>query len=135
MDRLSLYHTEVINKDGLTGYSYVNEPDGLSVKVASPIANTQGTNPEQLLGLSLATCLNATIEAEERRRGFVHQSVVMVEVDLSHDTVGYQFFVNVKISIPHVTNEEAQDILTIAKQRCPMVKLLANAQNVRYQLV
>ena len=61
----SLYHTEVINDAGLNGHARVTLGGDLDVLTSSPLQDDPGTNPEQLLGLALATCLNATIEAEE----------------------------------------------------------------------
>ncbi|MBK0348289.1 OsmC family protein [Aerococcaceae bacterium zg-ZJ1578] len=131
----SLYHTEVINQDGIEGVSYVNEPGGLTVSVSSPMKSIPGTNPEQLLGLALATCLNATIEAEEKRRGYEHQAVVRVAIDLAQDNPGYQFFVVANVEIPHVDKAEAASILETSLTRCPVVKLLKGSSNVKIQLV
>ncbi|MBD3950006.1 OsmC family protein [Tuanshanicoccus lijuaniae] len=134
MEYQSLYHTQVINKDGIEGVSYVNEPNGLSVTVSSPMKNHAGTNPEQLLGLSLATCLNATIEAEEKRRGYEHQTVVTVEVDLAKDNPGYQFFVTATVQMPHLDANEAASVLATSLTRCPVAKLLQSSDNVNIQL-
>ena len=66
----ALYHTEIVNADGLPGQVYVDEPHGLRLPVSSPLdSQAVGANPEQLIGMALATCLNATIQAEEDRRG------------------------------------------------------------------
>lgn len=135
MEYKSLYHTEVINQDGIEGIAYVNEADGLKVQVSSTTKNVPGTNPEQLLGLALTTCLNATIEAEEKRRGYEHQAVVKAEIDLAQDEPGYQFFIAVKVSMPHLEIAEAQSILATSLKRCPVVKLLKDSENVTIELV
>ncbi|MGX7074772.1 OsmC family protein [Globicatella sanguinis] len=135
MEYKSLYHTEVINRDGIEGVAYINEADGLQVQVSSPTKNIPGTNPEQLLGLALTTCLNATIEAEEKRRGYEHQAVVKAEIDLAPDEPGYQFFIAVKVAMPHLEKAEAQSILAISLKRCPVVKLLKDSENVTIELV
>lgn len=135
MEYKSLYHTEVINEDGIEGIAYVNEADGLKVQVSSPTKNVPGTNPEQLLGLALTTCLNATIEAEEKRRGYEHQAVVKAEIDLAQDEPGYQFFIAVKVAMPHLENAEAQSVLATSLKRCPVVKLLKDSENVTIELV
>ena len=135
MEYKSLYHTEVINQDGIEGIAYVNEADGLKVQVSSPTKSVPGTNPEQLLGLALTTCLNATIEAEEKRRGYEHHAVVKAEIDLAQDEPGYQFFVAVKVTMPHLESAEAQSILATSLKRCPVVKLLKDSENVTIELV
>lgn len=63
------YRTEAINRDGGDGIAGV--PDGLTVTVSSPLnpdRDPSGTNPEQLLALAWATCLNATAQAVVARR-------------------------------------------------------------------
>lgn len=53
-----LYTTTAINDEGLEGHAYI--PGGLKVQTSSPTNDHPGANPEQLLGLSLNTCLEAT---------------------------------------------------------------------------
>jgi osmotically inducible protein OsmC len=74
------YRTEAINRTGGDGVSQVS--GGLSVQVSSPLnpeRDPAGTDPEQLLALAWATCLNATAErvADPGRR-----TAVRVEVEL-----------------------------------------------------
>ena len=135
MEYKSLYHTEVINEDGIEGVAYVNEADGLKVQVSSPTKNVPGTNPEQLLGLALTTCLNATMEEEKKRRGYDHQAVVKAEIDLAQDELGYQFFVVVKVAMPHLEKAEAESILETSLRRCPVAKLLKGSENVTVELI
>jgi len=92
MTNKSLYHTEIENTAGLVGRVKTIITKDLSVQTSGPLSDEPGTNPEQLLGAALATCLNATIEAEEKRRQLEHKSVVRVGVDMARDTQGFQFF-------------------------------------------
>lgn len=77
-----LYETIAVNKDGVNGETYINKEDGLSVKVSSPLNNQIGTNPEELLGLSLSTCFNSTIKAILKEKKLVNKSRVEVKVQL-----------------------------------------------------
>lgn len=128
----TLYTTQAINQDGLEGRSFV--PDGLIVPVASPLSAVSGSNPEQLLGLALSTCLNATLEAIEREHQQDHQSSVVTTVKLARDRFGYQFFVDAQVTIPQVDAATATHWLAIAEQRCPVAKLLGASANVRIHL-
>ncbi len=65
----SLYHTEVINDAGLNGHARVTLGGDLDVLTSSPLQDDPGTNPEQLLGLALATCL---INIGRKSRDFSH---------------------------------------------------------------
>ena len=125
-----LYQTIVENQDGISGHVRTVTSEDLDVTVSSPLRAAPGTNPEQLLGAAFATCLNATIESEEMRRGLTHQSVVRVSVALARDVQGFQFHVTARVTIPHVPHSEAVAILAVAEQRCPVAKLLAGSDHV-----
>ncbi|RRK11394.1 OsmC family peroxiredoxin [Lactiplantibacillus garii] len=127
-----LYTTKAINADGLRGRAYV--PDGLSVAVSSPLSSAAGTNPEQLLGLALSTCLNATLEAIEREHDQPHQSTVVTTVQMSRDRFGYQFFLDAQVTIPEADQSTASAWLALAEQRCPVAKLLGASVNVKIHL-
>lgn len=124
------YRTQAINRDGGDGVAGV--PDGLSVTVASPLnpdRDPTGTNPEQLLALAWATCLNATAQAIVARR---QRTAVRVEVEL-HDAAagtGYEFRIDAFLSVEDASAEEAQRVLDAAHARCPVSKLLKDAATV-----
>lgn len=124
------YRTEAINRDGGDGIAGV--PDGLSVTVASPLnpdRDPAGTNPEQLLALAWATCLNATAQAIVARRS---RTAVRVEVEL-HDAAagpGFEFHVDAYMSVEDASVEEAQRVLDAAHTRCPVSKLIGGAATV-----
>ena len=125
------YRTEAINRDGGDGTAGV--PDGLTVTVSSPLnpdRDPAGTNPEQLLALAWATCLNATAQAVVARRV---QTAVRVEVEL-HDAsegAGYEFHVDAYLSVEGASVEEAEKVLVAAHARCPVSKLLTDAATAR----
>ncbi|MDV0429553.1 OsmC family protein [Lactiplantibacillus sp. DA1] len=127
-----LYTTHAVNEDGIEGQAYV--PEGLRVTVSSPLKAVPGTNPEQLIGLALSTCLNATLEAIEKEHGQNHQSKVDTTVKMSRDRFGYQFFLDARVTIPEVDAETAAHWLAIAETRCPVAKLVGSSANVTIQL-
>lgn len=133
------YRTEGVNHHGADGTSAI--PGGLEVTVASPLPTAAGpeahpaaadpetTNPEQLLALAWATCLNATaraIVANTRRTS------VRVEVEL-HEAAqgpGYEFHADAYLSVVDADLDETEDILRAAHARCPVSKLLHGAATV-----
>lgn len=134
MEKEVKYTTWVENATGIQGPT--GSLDGeLQVQVSSPLKAVAGTNPEQLVSLAFATCLNATIEAEEKRRGFDHQSVVRVKSEMGPDTLGYQFWLTAYVKIPQVDRATVQAILEKSEKRCPMAKLLGASLNVTIKLV
>lgn len=122
------YRTEASN--GTDGHSRV--VGGLDVEVSSPLksdADPRATNPEQLLALAWATCLNGTAQvlvAEQRRTN------VRVEVQL-HPVVpgpGYEFRVDAFLSAEGMTDAETADLLERSHARCPVSKLIRGAATV-----
>src|SRR5690606_34108985 len=93
------YRTEAINGDGGDGVARV--PGGLAVTVSSPLnpeRDPAGTDPEQLLALAWATCLNATAQVVVAGRS---RTAVRVEVEL-HDAAsgsGFEFRVDAFLSV------------------------------------
>ena len=124
------YRTEAINRDGGDGLAEV--PGGLSVTVSSPLnpdRDPAGTNPEQLLALAWATCLNATAQAIVARRS---RTAVRVEVEL-HDAAtggGYEFHVDAYLSVADADAVETERVLAAAHARCPVSKLIGGAATV-----
>ncbi|MDO1601948.1 OsmC family protein [Lactiplantibacillus plantarum] len=127
-----LYTTQAVNEDGIEGHAYI--PNGLEVAVSSPLKAVPGSNPEQLIGLALSTCLNATLEAIEKEHGQTHQSKVVTTVKMSRDRFGYRFFLDARVTIPEVDAETAARWLAIAETRCPVAKLVGPSANVTIQL-
>lgn len=125
------YRTEGVNRHGVNGISWV--PGGLEVRVASPLGDAgdpSATNPEQLIALAWATCLNATAQAIVAG---LRRTNVRVEVEL-WDAVpgpGFEFHLDAYLSVEGVDSAEAERILAGADQRCPVSKLLREATTAR----
>ena len=130
-----LYQRIVENSAGIEGHAKVISGGDLDVLTSNPVHDTPGTNPEQLIGLALATCLNATVEAEEKRRSLPHKSSVRVGIKMGFDNPGFQFWLDAQVRIPQVSREEATAILAKCEKRCPVAKLLQNSANVKVHLV
>lgn len=132
------YHTVAVNESGVNGASYIENEE--SYAISSPNSPEAGANPEQFLGLALATCLNATLEAIEQRNDLPHTSKVRVDVYQAPDTVkrGLMFLVDVTVFIPLtdlVDEKRAAAMFKLAESRCPVAKLLGGSENVRFELV
>lgn len=127
------YETEAINNDGVNGVAYI--PNGLAVAVSHPLEDKPGTNPEQLLGLSLSTCMSATLEAIEKENGLPHLAEVRVHVSMVKSTDGLDFLVTALIHIPHISHSQAVDFAHQAERRCPVSKLLSNSGKYTIEVV
>ena len=131
----SLFHAEVVNDRALQGEAFVKN-DGLRVVISDPLSPDPGTNPEELLGLSLSTCLNATIQALLKGRGLKNKSQVEVHIDLVPEEKGGFFFeVLALVKIEGLPFEKADRIVQAAEKRCPVAKLLEGSKTVTVKTV
>ena len=132
-----LYETIAVNKDGVNSETYINKEDGLSVKVSSPLNNQIGTNPEELLGLSLSTCFNSTIKAILKEKKLVNKSRVEVKVQLKKELEGMGFLFDVLIlaAIDDLNPEVIEDIVHAASLRCPVYKLIKESDTVSVHII
>ncbi len=118
------YRTEAVNTDGGDGWSRV--VGGMEVPVASPLGadvDPAASNPEQLIALAWATCLNATAQVLVRGR---KRTAVRVEVALedADPGPGYLFRVDAYLSLEGADLAETTKLLKAADARCPVSKLL-----------
>lgn len=127
------YRTAARNDDGGTGVSRVD--GGLEVAVSNPLdpnADLARSNPEQLLALSWATCLNATAQAIVRG---AHRTSVRVEVSMQDSEAGggFEFVATAFVSGEGLDAAAAAALAASAHQRCPVSRLLEKADTVSVQ--
>lgn len=128
------YETDAINHDGLNGYASV--PGGISVAVSNPLNDAvPGANPEQLLGLSLSTCMGATLQAIEKENNLPHRAQIHVHVTMVKGTAGLEFLVDARVFIPHLSRSQVVDFVRQAEKRCPVSKLLSGSENYKIHVV
>ncbi|PTQ84539.1 organic hydroperoxide reductase OsmC/OhrA [Trichococcus patagoniensis] len=131
----SLYHTEVINDEGLNGTAYVK--DGASLQTSDPLKDSPGFNPEQLFGLAWSTCLNATIEALLNARGAAARSKVEAHVDFSRedDRKGFYFDLKAYVSVEGMELADVEKLAQSAHNRCPVSKIIGDYNHVTLEVV
>mgnify|MGYP001382268928 CR=1 FL=1 len=128
-----LYTTTAINDEGLEGHAYI--PGGLKVQTSSPMNDHPGTNPEQLLGLSLSTCLEATLEAVEKEHGLPHTGAVRVKVALIGTRAEYQLLVHAQVMAKRVDFDPAKPFTGEIENRRPVSKLRNKRGNYTIETV
>ncbi|WP_449279582.1 OsmC family protein [Leucobacter sp. GX0328] len=117
------------NSSGINGESRVE--GGLAVEVASPTAQDRGgaTNPEELLALSWATCLNAAarvvagpgVEVFARTHVSLHRRA---------DGEGFEFSARAELRFDGKAAEEAEALAAAAHERCPVSRMLSGRSPV-----
>ena len=131
----SLYHTVVINDKGVNGTVYVK--GGESLLTSDPLKDSPGFNPEQLFGLSWATCLNATLEALLKTRRVEARSKVEVHVDFCREEDGRGFYFDLKafISVEGLELEAVEKFAQSAHKYCPVSKIIGEYNHVTLEVV
>lgn len=125
------YKTKAINEDGIRGF--VRIENGIEIPIDSAHSKkNDAANSEQLLALSFATCLNATIKYLLEKELLNLKSRVSVIVTLHVDKDHTYFFkVEAFIAIEKLSIEEIEKYLVEAKRRCPVSKLISNNEHVK----
>lgn len=122
---MSIYKAIAYNTHGTNGDSYTK--DGLSVNLTPINTDGGGTNPEELLALSWAACLNSTAKSILRLRKITAQSLVKVEVDIDRfPETGLIFTPKAYLAVQGMNLEDTLEILTLAHKNCPVSKLLSS---------
>ncbi|MDE8143230.1 OsmC family protein [Erysipelothrix rhusiopathiae] len=126
----SIYKTTAINETTVPNQTRIK--DGLALTMTPPLDQQEGSNPEQLLAMSWATCLNATTQALLKARKLEHNSRVRVEVDLHKEAngVGFYFSAYAYLAVEGFTLEESERLVRQAHERCPVSKLIHGNEHV-----
>ncbi|MBN3491083.1 OsmC family protein [Acholeplasma equirhinis] len=129
-----VYETTITNIDGLAGTvkadsGYTFTTDGVKN------ADSNHTNPEQLIGASWATCLAATLHSVLVAKGIKPVTRIDVKVDLwFDDKTRYQFKLHANVAIQGVSLDDAEKYLEITHRFCPVSKLIADKEAVTWSV-
>lgn len=137
-DQYTLFQTQVINDQGMNGVARVTREDGLRVITSSPLAtHVPGTNPEELIGLSWSTCLNATIEYALRRHDYknVHSEVLVNVQYRKREDGSKTYFVLEGIATVDLPQDEAEKIVEEAHSRCPVSQIIGDYEYMTLKVI
>jgi Ohr subfamily peroxiredoxin len=101
---------------------------GLNVKLTTPGAKGEGTNPEQLSAFGWSSCFLSAIkiDAAAMKTRLPADTAVNAEVDAEVDlgTTGDEYLVQARLSVslPGVDRKTAQKLVEGAHKRCPYSK-------------
>lgn len=87
-----------------------------------------GTNPEELIGASYASCFTMALSGELEKRGYIADRLnVTAEVHLDKTASGWkipQIHLRVIATVPKATPREIDEIASLTKDNCPIGKIL-----------
>lgn len=124
-----LYEVIVENLLGVDGT--VTSTSGNQFTVSSPLNDKPGSNPEELLGASWATCLNATIQSLLLARGYQDvASRVRVRITLEKDNPGFYFTLKALVAIDLSDQKIIKQLTQSAHKRCPVSKIIGQYEHI-----
>jgi Ohr subfamily peroxiredoxin len=109
----------------------------LDVKLSTPGAAGDGTNPEQLLAAGWSACFESAmgLAARKLKIALPDDLAIDAEVDLNLAEDGYFLRARLNVSVPGVERELAQALLDEADQTCPYSKATRGNIDVAINLI
>ena len=109
----------------------------LDVRLSTPGAKGEGTNPEQLFAAGWSACFEGALAfvAQKKKMELPAGTAIDAEVDLHMDKGEFFLSARLNISIPGIERSVAQELIDIAKGVCPYSKATKGNIDVTYTLV
>jgi Ohr subfamily peroxiredoxin len=127
-----LYTAKAHTTGGREGGTSRTSDGRLDVKLTTPGAKGDGTNPEQLFAVGWSSCFLSAIklEAAAMKVRLPADAAVDAEVDL--DATAGQYFLQARlnVSLPGIDRQTAQSLVDGAHRRCPYSKAVHGNINV-----
>jgi lipoyl-dependent peroxiredoxin len=131
-----MYTAKAHSTGGRNGAS--RSSDGrLDIKLSSPGAAGNGTNPEQLFAAGWSACFLGAIgvAAGKKKVRLPDDRTVDAEVDLGMSEGGYLLRARLNVKLPGLERDVAQAIVDDAHQICPYSKATRGNIDVEINLV
>jgi osmotically inducible protein OsmC len=124
---MSVVYTADVTSSGDGRQGAATSADGvLDLKLASPKevgGSGAGTNPEQLFAAGWGACFHSALRLVARNaRADLTDSTVTVSVDLVKGEDGYHLGARIVATLPGLAQDQADDLVGQAHQRCPYSK-------------
>lgn len=124
---MSVVYTAEVTSSGDGRQGAATSADGvLDLKLTSPKevgGSGEGTNPEQLFAAGWGACFHSALRLVARNaKADLTDSTVTVSVDLVKGEDGYHLGAHIVATLPGLTQEQADDLVGQAHQRCPYSK-------------
>jgi lipoyl-dependent peroxiredoxin len=130
-----LYTARAHTTGGRDGAS--RSDDGkLDVKLSPPGSGGNGTNPEQLFAAGYSACFIGALKAvAARAKAPLPQDLAIdAEVDLGPIPGAYGIAVRMRVSLPGMDRQAAQQLIDAAHQVCPYSNATRGNIDVQFQL-
>jgi lipoyl-dependent peroxiredoxin len=135
-----LYKTSATSTGGRDGRA-VSADNSLDVKLAAPRElggnGAAGTNPEQLFAAGYSACFLSAMKfvAGQKKQALPADTQVTAEVGFGpNDNGGFALDIELRVSLPGLAPEAAQELVDAAHQVCPYSNATRNNVDVRLQV-
>jgi Ohr subfamily peroxiredoxin len=97
----------------------------LDITLSPPGSHGAGTNPEQLFAAGWSACFIGAMgrAAKDKNLSLPAGTAVDAEVDLGTGNDGFLLQARLKVSLPGLPGDAAQDLIDAAHQICPYSKM------------
>lgn len=132
-----IYTAKAHTTGGREGGTSRTSDGRLDVKLTTPGAKGDGTNPEQLFAAGWSSCFLSAIklEAAAAKVKLPTAAAVDAEVDLGVTDGEYFLQARLNVSLPGIDHQIAQNLVDGAHLRCPYSKAVRGNINVVTSLV
>jgi Ohr subfamily peroxiredoxin len=132
-----IYTAKAHTTGGREGGTSQSSDGRLDIKLTTPGAKGDGTNPEQLFAAGWSSCFLSAIklEAAATKVKLPADAGVDAEVDLGVTAGEYFLQARLNVSLPGIDRQTAQDLVDGAHRRCPYSKAVRGNINVETNVV
>ena len=132
-----IYTAKAHTTGGREGGTSQSSDGRLDIKLTTPGAKGDGTNPEQLFAAGWSSCFLSAIklEAAATKVKLPTDAAVDAEVDLGVTAGEYFLQARLNVSLPGIDRQTAQKLVDGAHRRCPYSKAVRGNINVETNVV
>ena len=132
-----IYTAKAHTTGGREGGTSRTSDGRLDVKLTTPGAKGDGTNPEQLFAVGWSSCFLSAIKLEAAAKKVKLPADAFVDAEVDLGATGREYFLQARlnVSLPGIDRQTAQNLVDGAHRRCPYSKAVHGNINVVTSLV
>jgi Ohr subfamily peroxiredoxin len=132
-----IYTAKTHTTGGREGGTSRTSDGRLDVKLTTPGAKGDGTNPEQLFAVGWSSCFLSAIKIEAAAKKIKLPADAAVDAEVDLGATGDEYFLQARlnVSVPGIDRQTAQRLVDGAHLRCPYSKAVHGNIHVVTSLV
>lgn len=118
----ALYTARATTVGGRNGHTETDDKN-ISLDLSTPGGNKPGSNPEQLFACGYSACFGGAVEfVAKQQKKEIGAVNVEAEVTLHKDDSGFSISAVLNVSLPTLSQPEAEELVKAAHTVCPYSK-------------